>query len=202
MRKTLRIIPFVNLALIVSDFTLSFITNILEMARLDNNMVKAKFETIELGAMIRDCLGRIESRLHGCSVTIKTHAPVEVVTDNVLFGRAISLVLDNAVKYGGIPLVIEIEYGREENNFAFISIHDNGRGIHEAQLENIFSKYTRFAKEDQQNAGTGLGLAINKAIMKLLGGEITAANDIAGGATFTIRVPSAIPKEALAASAL
>ena len=53
-----------------------------------------------------------------------------------------------------------------------IAVHDNGRGLSEKALENIFYKYTRFATQDKQSAGTGLGLAICREIMKLMDGDI------------------------------
>ena len=180
----------INVALQEAHRLDSFITNMLDMARLENKMVKIKFEKSEVGSLIRDCLGRIENRLKGSTITIKPSPLTEVETDNVLLARAISLVLDNAIKYGGAPLSVEIEYGQDKKNFAFISIRDNGPGIDEVNMEKIFSKYTRFAREDQQNAGTGLGLAINRAIMNVLGGEILVSNHPDGGAIFTIRIPA------------
>jgi two-component system sensor histidine kinase KdpD len=166
-----------------------FVTNILDMARLENGVIKANLESAEINAVMRNCLSRTKKRLRDCTVTFSESAPIEVSTDTILLSRVVCLVLDNADKYGGTPLALHVECGRGQNNFAFIKIQDNGNGIPEKQIDLIFSKYTRFAKEDQQNAGTGLGLAISRHIMALLGGEITAANDRNGGAVFTLRVP-------------
>lgn len=166
-----------------------FITNILDMARLENGVIKANFEDAEINTVIRNCLARSSKRLRDSTVDFSESAPIEISTDTILLSRVVSLVLDNAVKYGGTPLALRIECGREGDHYGFIKIQDNGNGIPEKQMDLIFSKYTRFAKEDQQNAGTGLGLAISRHIMNLLGGKITAANDGTGGAVFTLRVP-------------
>jgi two-component system sensor histidine kinase KdpD len=167
----------------------SFITNILDMARLENNMVKARHENAEIGDLIRHCLTRADTRLRGSQIIFEPKGAISVATDSVLLCRAISLVLDNAVKFGGMPLVLHIDCGVDENNAGYIGIRDNGGGIVEDKMEIIFSKYTRFGKEDQQNAGTGLGLAISRAIMNLLGGSIAAANHPDGGALLTLRFP-------------
>lgn len=167
----------------------NYITNILDMAKLENNMVKAKREKAEAGDIIRHCLKKMNNQLRDSKVNLKTSAQIDVLTDPVLLCRAICLVLDNAVHYGGAPPAIDIDYGKDERDSCFIGVRDHGGGIAAARMEIIFSKYTRFGKEDQQNAGTGLGLPIGRAIMNLLGGDITAANHPDGGALFTLRFP-------------
>jgi K+-sensing histidine kinase KdpD len=168
----------------------NFITNILDMGKLDNGMVKPKHEQAELGIVIRDCLMRMSNRLKNVKINVTSSAPIPIVTDPVLLSRAVSLALDNAVKYGGVPPVIDIETNLADDNWATIHIHDNGPGVPPSQMEAVFSKYTRFAKGDQQNAGTGLGLAIGRAIMELLGGTMTAGNHSRGGGYFTLRFPT------------
>lgn len=150
----------------------NFITNILDMAKLENGMVKAKREDSDVAGLVRDSLMRINNRLSGSIVHFNPEGRLDVATDAVLLSRAICLVLDNAVKYGGKPPIIDIEIGKKNEQTAFISIQDNGSGILPDRQEVIFSKYTRFGKEDQQNAGTGLGLSIGRAIMQLLGGDL------------------------------
>jgi K+-sensing histidine kinase KdpD len=168
----------------------NFVTNILDMAKLENSMVQLRRETILLSALLEDCITRLGKRLKGTSVHIDTSAKLpQITTDTTLLTRAICLLLDNAVKYGGSPSAIKIGYGKSDDGLGFISITDNGPGIPEAKLEAVFSKYTRFARGDRQNAGTGLGLAICREIMRLLDGDVTAANDVKGGAVFTLRFP-------------
>jgi K+-sensing histidine kinase KdpD len=123
-------------------------------------------------------------------VSAAPEAPIEIFTDPVLLSRTVCLVIDNAVKYGGTPPVITIKCGRRPDQSVFISVHDNGAGVPEEQREKIFSKYTRFVREDQQNAGTGLGLAISRVIMQLLRGTIHFANHEDGGACFIVSLPS------------
>ncbi|HEU0118848.1 MAG TPA: ATP-binding protein [Alphaproteobacteria bacterium] len=167
----------------------NFITNILDMAKLDNGLVKPRHEAAEVSAVVRDCLLRLNHRLRHSTVNVKSTGTLDIATDAPLLTRAVCLILDNAVKYGGTPSVIDIEYGRKDDHIGFISIADNGRGIAQSQLGLIFNKYTRFAKEDQQNAGTGLGLAIARSIMNLLHGDVTAANQSNGSAILTITFP-------------
>jgi len=169
----------------------TFITNILDMAKLENGLVQPKQEDIEIGAILRDCLVRRQYDLKDSTVEVESvSGPVKTATDTALLSRALCLILDNAVKYGGTPSTIRIKFGKDDNRLAYISIQDNGSGIPEAQTKNIFSKYTRFGKEDKHNkTGMGLGLAIARAIMTLLNGNISAINHSGGGAIFTLHFP-------------
>ncbi len=167
----------------------NFITNILDMAKLENGMVKARHEKTEIGGLIRDCLLRLKSLLQTSQVAFDPTGQLTITTDAVLLSRTVCLVLDNAVKYGGVQSTIDITYGQNGGE-GYICIRDNGRGVPPEQLDDIFSKYTRLAKEDQQKAGTGLGLSIGKAIMNLLDGDLQASNHVDGGMLFTLTFPT------------
>ena len=97
--------------------------------------------------------------------------------------------LDNAVKHGGAPSIIEIEYGRGDFAQCFIKIRDHGPGVPESKREAIFCKYARFVNQDTQNAGTGLGLSICREIMPLLEGRVSVDNHPGSGADFTLHFP-------------
>jgi len=167
-----------------------FITNILDMAKLENGLVRAKQEDVEIGAMLRDCLTRMYPQLEDSAVDLQAATgTVKTVTDTVLLSRVVCLVLDNAVKYARTPSVIQIGYGKGGNGLGYIYIQDNGHGIPENYAEAIFSKYTRFGRDGNHAGGMGLGLAIAREIMQLLAGHITAANHADGGAVFTLHFP-------------
>lgn len=169
----------------------TFITNILDMARLENNVIKPKHEAVEIGPMLRNCIIRMDHHLQGKTVDVHAASgPLEVETDAVLLSRAVCLVIDNAAKYSNaVQALLRIEFGRGDDGMGYIRVRDNGPGIPETQIEAIFCKYTRLSREDQQNAGTGLGLAIAREIMRLLGGRIIAQNHPEGGVLMTLAFP-------------
>ncbi len=167
-----------------------FINNILDMARLEGGAIKLRKEVCVMDLLLEDCLILLGRGLSHCTVTIKaTTVPFPITTDSLLLMRAICIILDNAAKYGPAHPVIGIEYEKLENQ-VIIRIRDNGPGIHKARLEDVFSKYERYAVKDHKPAGTGLGLPICREIMHLLGGTVKA-NNIAGnkGAMFTLTFP-------------
>jgi K+-sensing histidine kinase KdpD len=169
----------------------SFVTNILDMAKFENAAVKVRKEDTDVRSLIENCVTRLSHRLQDCKLQVEEiREPVFVTTDSTLLCRALGLIIDNAVKYGGKDPEIRIRYG-VDNEKVFIEVKDNGQGIGTERQEAIFSKYTRFSGQDSQAAGTGLGLAICREIMRLLGGMVTVANHPQGGAVFTLAFPLA-----------
>ncbi len=165
----------------------SFVTNILDIARLESGVVKVKKELYVMDLLLEDCVLLLGQRLAECDIHIKAiPATFPVTTDPVLLMRAICILLDNAAKYCPSHLAIDVEYEKIGEQ-VIIRIYDNGPGIPETKLEAIFSKYTRLASGDHHHAGTGLGLPICREIMRLLGGTVVAANRAGSkGAVFTL----------------
>ncbi|HEU5047269.1 MAG TPA: ATP-binding protein [Rickettsiales bacterium] len=168
----------------------NFITNILDMSKLESGMVKPHKQSFDLLLMLQECIITLSPTLQNSSVHLhEIPEPVLITSDRLLLHRVIFLLLDNAVKYGGRPSVIHISYGVDEAGDAYIHVQDNGKGIESARMEEIFSKYTRFVKSDRQVAGTGLGLPISREIMRLLNGTVTVTNHKDNGSVFTVRLP-------------
>jgi len=169
----------------------SLLTNVLEMARLEQGAVQVKHQSYNMDQLLQDCLVQLGQRLSGCDISIKAMpASFSVITDHLLLTRAICCVLDNAAIYGKPHPVIGITYEKSGEQ-AVIRIWNKGPGIPESKLEEIFFKYTRFTPPGHAHAGTGLGLPICREIMRLLGGTITAANLADGsGAVFTLAFPA------------
>lgn len=166
----------------------NFVTNILDMAKLDAGMVKARMEENDVGAMLSDCIEKIGHRYKGSKIVLlPMEKPIALLTDHGLFCRAIGLLVDNAMKFGGHPPRATVKTWRDGKR-VIIEVMDEGGGIPEGKEEIIFSKYTRIGRGDHQNAGTGLGLAIGRSIASLLGGRLTARNQSGGGAVFTLEI--------------
>jgi signal transduction histidine kinase len=72
----------------------------------------------------------------------------------------------------------------EAADLAVIEVSDNGRGIEEKDLANIFSSFFTTSK-----GGTGLGLPAVRRIARVHGGSVDVRSVIGEGSTFTIRLP-------------
>ncbi|HNA74110.1 MAG TPA: ATP-binding protein [Candidatus Obscuribacter sp.] len=75
------------------------------------------------------------------------------------------------------------------------SVADQGVGIPEEHLPQVFSKFGRLDNPlVRQTEGTGLGLYITRSLVLALGGQITVES-VPGGTTFTVRLPAATPEQ-------
>jgi K+-sensing histidine kinase KdpD len=168
----------------------NFISNILDMAKLESGMVQVNNEKCDLKALLEDAITRLGPRRERGELRLQRIGSGSTVnTDPMLMGRAVQLLLENALRHTGKHPVVVVDYGIEGSK-GVIRIRDNGPGIPSGQEKNIFSKYTRLGDSDTRNAGTGLGLAICQGIMRILSGEVKAENDTAGGAVFLLVFPA------------
>ena len=101
--------------------------------------------------------------------------------------RALSNLIENAVKYGGGARV-EL---RQTGSAFEIVIEDDGPGIPEAELDKVFSPFYRVeASRGQETGGIGLGLSVAQSVVDKHGGEIELSNRQAGGLRVRVTLPS------------
>ena len=119
-------------------------------------------------------------------------APSAILSaDHQKLTQLLSIVADNAIKYSGNGQQVEFCLKRAGKNVVF-EVTDNGIGIDESELENIFNRFYRTDKaRSRKEGGTGLGLAIAKQIAEAHGGTITAQSQKGHGTTITISLPEA-----------
>ncbi|MHA0856383.1 ATP-binding response regulator [Paenibacillus sp. CMAA1364] len=105
-----------------------------------------------------------------------------------LFQVLINLV-SNAIKYSPSGGEITISTRQEGNNI-LIDITDEGLGIPEHSLSDVFTKFFRVDNSDRrQIGGTGLGLAIVKEIVNRHQGEVSVQSSLGNGSTFSVVLP-------------
>ncbi len=111
--------------------------------------------------------------------------PTPVMADAATLERAITNLLDNAVKFSPPDgtIVVHLVDGA-------LTIIDSGPGIEESDLPLIFDRFYRSDKA-RNTPGTGLGLAIVAHTAEAHGGSVKASNEAGSGAKFVLRLPVA-----------
>lgn len=129
----------------------------------------------------------------GKGLTLSVDAPAglpRLMADAALLERAVSNLVENAVRYTASGGSIEVRADAEKDAVR-VTVTDTGIGIPEKDLKRIFERFYRVDKSRSREAGgTGLGLAIVKHIVALHKGEVHAESGGPGkGARFVVRLP-------------
>jgi signal transduction histidine kinase/CheY-like chemotaxis protein len=148
------------------DFKLeTFLLEIVEMFRLEANANNVTFEFDAVGDL-----------------------PAIVRSDEKRLRQILINLLSNAFKFtpkGRVSLAVTPLPGAIK-----FSVHDTGVGIHQADIERIFTPFERAnTSSDHKSEGIGLGLAITKILAERMGGKISVESTLGNGSTFTVTIP-------------
>ena len=122
----------------------------------------------------------------GISITNKGDG--DVCADALLFDRALSNLLDNALRFtpdgGKITIATKTKTDRTE-----LAVEDTGCGIPPQHLPHVCDRFYR-VDSSRSPRGTGLGLALVKSITDLHGGSVTVSSEVNRGTTVTLIFPT------------
>jgi two-component system, OmpR family, sensor histidine kinase KdpD len=164
------------------------LTNVLELVRLESGADVLNKDWYSLSDLIGLAITRHESRLSGW--LINTDLPVDLpllYVDSSLMVQLLSNLLENVTKYtpsGTRICLLAIHDGE----LIRLVVEDSGPGLGIDPPDRLFEKFARGRVEDN-HGGMGLGLAICRAVARLHGGDIRAADSALGGARFEINIP-------------
>ena len=113
------------------------------------------------------------------------------IADPFWYGQLLTNLLSNSINYSKNG-AITLKFKQEKINgidSCTISVQDEGIGIPETELTNIFVPFNRGSRKDTYTKGTGLGIAICREIVEAHGGTITASNNQTIGSTVEFSIP-------------
>lgn len=175
---------------------LFLINDVLDISKLEAGEVSLDFETIDFILMMTSIKEMFEPQVKEKNLNFIFELPSSteaIYSDQNRIKQIIKNLLSNALKFvekGSIKLIV-----KDIGDDFHIIVSDDGIGIAQEKLENIFD---RFKQADESTTrkfgGTGLGLAICKELSNLLGGDITVESKVDVGTTFTVVLPKNIDK--------
>ena len=176
------------------------ITDISEASRLDAQLSRAKFEPVDLGALIAGLLDQRRARGVERGVDFRferrTGEALVVMGDGSRLERVFENLLDNAVSFS--PDGGEVEMGSmPDDEDLVLYVQDHGPGVPEAEREAVFRRFQSIRPSTEAfGRHSGLGLAIARTIVEGHQGGIAVGprEDGAPGARFVVRLPLAEPR--------
>ncbi|MCA1061299.1 response regulator [Rossellomorea aquimaris] len=131
---------------------------------------------------------KVNAPLHSFNIARETDCTI-VLGDRDKLSQAFTNLISNAIKYSPDGGTITVMF-REGEECIIIDIRDEGLGIPQEAIPNLFTKFYRVDNSDQRRiGGTGLGLTIVKEIIETHEGKITVSSQEGKGSVFTIRLP-------------
>ena len=172
------------------------ITDIAEASRVDAELARARFESIDLGIMIEGLLTTREERGRNGAVRVafaRPHRGTAVVFgDGSRLTRVVENLVENAVSFSPPGGLVQVAATRDGDDVV-IRVEDEGPGVPIEAREAIFNRF-HSDRPDSEEFGrhSGLGLAIAKAIVEGHNGTIIATDrdNAPSGARFVIRLPA------------
>lgn len=170
---------------------INLVENLLSVSRLEEGRMNLHISTELVDEVVAEALRHVnrksaEYRLHVQNSDEYLLARI----DAKLIVQVLINIVDNAIKYTPPGSEIEISW-KQEHDFIFISVADDGPGIPEHAKPHIFDMfYSAADRIADSRRSMGLGLALCKSIVNAHGGEIWMTDHLPHGSIFTFSVPA------------
>lgn len=170
-----------------SRWLIDMVENLLSVTRIDGGRIDLVTTPTSLDELIDTVILKFKKRYPDRSITLELPEDVIIIPmDAMLISQVVMNILENSVKHAEGSDTIRLK-AYTENDRAIIEISDNGCGIAEDKLTDIFKGYF-YSEEnaDMKKRSRGIGLSVCSSIVKAHGGTLTAENKPEGGALFRI----------------
>jgi signal transduction histidine kinase len=172
------------------------IETFLNVERLSAGEMELKKEVFGAQEVVEACLERARplAERKRMRFELQPVAEATLTGDRELMEYAVYNLLTNAVKYSPAETVVTVS-GRAEGDELKLAVADQGIGMDQHELRNIFQKFYRTRRaEASGEAGTGIGLSIVEQIVTHHGGRIEVTSAPGKGSCFTVVLPAQVLK--------
>jgi PAS domain S-box-containing protein len=167
------------------------VDRLLEVSRVVSGRLSLQRDACELVALAREVLEdhQEHAALTGTELRFRGATPITGRWDRMRVRQILSNLVSNAMKYGpGQPVDVIVE---GEGDLARVTVRDRGIGIAPEDLGRIFGRFERAAPIEHYG-GLGLGLYVSRHLAEAHGGRIDVESRPGEGATFVLRLPTAM----------
>ncbi len=168
------------------------VTDISNASRLEGELVRDTWEDIDICVMLHGLMRSFEARGGAPDVDFQFETSVKDCSIRGLSGRldqVFSNLISNALSFVPPDGWVRMKISETRDYHLLIEVSDNGPGIPEENLSDVFTRFYSERPVEQFGEHSGLGLAISKQIIEAHGGTITATNTEADGALFSVKLP-------------
>ena len=173
---------------------LDMINDVLDLSKIEAGRYDLADETVELGMVVRSCIGMLRPRANEGGVRIENRLGanrIAVRGDARALKQIVLNLLSNAVKFTPEGGMVSLHIEHSDEAFALV-VTDTGIGIDAAALQSLGQPFQQAdASIGRRFGGSGLGLAISRKLLALHGGSLTIESEPGQGTT----VRAVLPRE-------
>ncbi len=158
---------------------------------VDISSIRENFEPVSIETVIEKTIENTQQHATRKAIDIETSVPEElpmVNGDEGTLVEAVANIVGNAVKYTRIEGNVAVEVSEDGSNI-HIKVTDNGVGIAEEDIPNLFQDFYVGKSSVKGERRSGVGLAITRRIIEAHDGSISVESELDKGSTFTIHLP-------------
>lgn len=174
------------------NYLLTFINDILEINRVESDVVEVEKIDFDLRDLLENILGSFAEIANKNKTVyhleLDEKIPSTLIGDPTKLSQIFINLINNAIKFtknGNIWVSASVKKEKTNSVKIHFEVRDTGIGIPKDRLETIFDSFTQGSVEiNRKYGGTGLGLAIVKRLVHLLGGKIKLDSEENKGSRF------------------
>lgn len=181
---------------------LGILDDILDFSKIEagklqiDNTAFSVTDTIEEVARVLSSVAK--KRKLDLQLSIAPDIPKNLIGDNIRVRQVLYNLCSNAIKFtttdenrqGFVKVAVEVAQNTSEHYTLRFSVTDNGKGMTQLQLREIFNPFIQAENSiTREYGGTGLGLSICKSLIELMLGSINVTSDLGMGSEFVVELP-------------
>lgn len=175
-----------------ADRMVRFINQLLDFRKAQSGKMRLNVSEVDVLSLLREVTGYFDGLAREKKIDLVLHSDVSELPawlDPEKVDIVVYNLLSNAFKFSpeGSRISVEVTVQHAEGRFQII-IADQGPGVSEDKLHEIFDLYYEGDQSADNLKGTGIGLALSAELIHAHGGEIFAQNNPDGGMVFTLRL--------------
>jgi two-component system, chemotaxis family, sensor kinase Cph1 len=180
----LPVAPLVEKAVKQVNKLTDIVNELMDVTRIQAGRLELSKTDFILMDMIEECQEQCIAENNNRVVNLMGNPDLIIRADRNRLEQVVSNLLTNAFKYSPDNDSVLIKFEKTDNNKIRVEVTDNGIGIPEDKISNIFDRFYRVESTSKNFSGIGLGLYISSEIIKRHQGEIGVESTLGKGSTF------------------
>ena len=177
-----------------SEYMVQIIEDMLDIAAIESGSINMEKENQDICKLVERTVSHNRPSANKKDISIVSDLPdasIVKAIDPHKFQQVLDNLISNGIKYSepGAEITVGIEV-QSESEMACIFVKDEGQGIPEDELEDIFVPFAKISsKPTAGEKSTGLGLAIVQKIVEAHDGDIKVESNVGEGTNFFVTIP-------------